>query len=82
MLAQLIDWNTLNLFSGLVPAFKQMLGYREFRAEAFSCLNAIVDKGMSEDEKVQVIMSLDFLQIVKSVHFDSRETNMAGDLEE
>jgi hypothetical protein len=63
--SQLIDWNSLTLFGNLVPFFKGFLQYKEYRAAAMECLNAIVDKGMSEVEKITVIEQLQFLELLE-----------------
>lgn len=61
ILAQLIDWNELPQFEGLVshcmqalqsndPAFGQ-----EYKNGAFNCIQAVVCKGMDHNEKIGVI---------------------------
>ncbi len=59
--AQLIDWNSLQLFSNLVSYFKGFLQLLNYRASAFECLGAIVGKGMSEVDKIMVLDQLEFL---------------------
>jgi hypothetical protein len=53
----LIDWNALNHFGELLPYFKEFTKaeYSQFRDKAFDCVASIVDKGMPESEKFQVI---------------------------
>jgi len=80
--AQLIDWNSLTLFGNLVQFFKGFLQYKEYRAAAFDCLNAIVDKGMSEVEKITVIDQLQFLEILESAQMTRRDYDFNEDLEE
>jgi hypothetical protein len=51
----LIDWNDLSLFGELFQFFIGFLNFKEYRAPAFGCISAIVDKGMYEAEKLSVV---------------------------
>ena len=55
VISQLIDWNDLGLFGNLVPYFLEFLKFPQYRAYAFECIGSIVDKGMSETDKIAVI---------------------------
>lgn len=46
VMAQLIDWNSLELFAGDVELFKSFLTKEQFRNTAMQCLHAFVHKGM------------------------------------
>lgn len=52
--SQLIDWNALELFSQLVPLFKEFLkpNFKQFRVNAMQCLHAFVHKGMDYPLKI------------------------------
>ena len=67
----------MQLFGDLVPYFKEFTkpNYTEFRAAAFQCLGAIVDKGMSEVDKIQVIKQLEFLELLQKTYLESRDWN-------
>jgi hypothetical protein len=39
----------------MIIYFKGFLALKEYKTAAFDCLNAIVDKGMSETEKIVVL---------------------------
>lgn len=54
----------------------------QYRAAAFECLGAIVDKGMSEEEKITVILQLQFLEIVEAVGLPRRDYDFNADSEE
>lgn len=82
VLAQLIDWNTLTIFANLLPFFKGFLQFEQYRATAFECLGAIVDKGMSESEKINVVEQLGFLQILQDAQLKQREYDFDLDLED
>lgn len=55
VISQLIDWNELKLFEQLTQFFIGFLDFKDFRAPAFSCISAIVDKGMFEADKLLVV---------------------------
>jgi hypothetical protein len=40
------------------------LNFKEFRAPAFGCISAIVDKGMLEGEKLMVVQQINYIQLV------------------
>lgn len=65
-ISQLIDWNALELFSQLVPAFKEFLqpNYKQFRVNAMLCLHSFVHKGMDYPTKILMIKELGFLEIL------------------
>lgn len=54
-LATLIDWNELALFDGCRFKIGEFMRVKELRAGAFLCLAAIVGKGMSELDKLNII---------------------------
>lgn len=62
-ISQLIDWNALELFSQLIPVFKEFLkpNFKQFRVNAMQCLHAFVHKGMDYPLKIQMIKELEFL---------------------
>ena len=45
-LATLIDWNEINLFDSCRAKITEFLREKQLRAGAFTCLGAIVGKGM------------------------------------
>jgi hypothetical protein len=40
------------------------LNFKEYRAPAFSCISAIIDKGMYEAEKLNVVKQINYVQLV------------------
>jgi len=46
VMAQLIDWNALEVFGSSVDIFKEFLKSTKFRTNALSCIHAFVHKGM------------------------------------
>ena len=55
VVAQLIDWNSLSHFENFLAFFKEYLKKSEFRSSSMECYRAIVHKGMSHEEKIQLI---------------------------
>ena len=68
-LAQLIDWNELRYFEGLIMSCMALLKNTETRQVmkngAFNCIQAAVSKGMDYGLKIQVVEQLQFLDIVE-----------------
>lgn len=54
-LANLIDWNEIQLFDGCRAKINEFLRVKHLRAGAFQCLSAIVGKGMAELDKLTII---------------------------
>ncbi|CDW81505.1 exportin-t [Stylonychia lemnae] len=73
VMGQLIDWNALELFGGLIELFKSFLNNPKYRANAISCFHSIVYKGMDYPQKVELIVNLQFLDILESFEIRFRE---------
>jgi len=58
------------------------LNFKEYRAPAFGCISAIVDKGMYEAEKLSVVSQINYMQLVSQVQIVYRETNPNNQQEE
>ena len=67
VISQLIDWNELGHFVEFVPFFKEFIKMKNLRVGAFACLGAIVSKGMSDLDKINVIKDLQFLDTLNGV---------------
>jgi len=52
VIAQLIDWNNLNLFGESVNIILQLLSNEDFQSDALLVLNAIVNKGTKQKFKI------------------------------
>jgi len=52
VIAQLIDWNNLNLFGESVNIILQLLSNEDFQSDALLVLNAIVNKGTKQNFKI------------------------------
>lgn len=63
----MIDWNELAHFGDFVPYFKEFVKMPNFRQGAFACLGAVVAKGMSDQDKINVIKNLGFLETLQIV---------------
>jgi hypothetical protein len=50
-----------------VPFFKEFVKMKNLRVGAFACLGAIVSKGMSDLDKINVIKDLQFLDTLNGV---------------
>ena len=61
VISQLIDWNELKFFEELMQYFIGFLDFKDFRSPAFMCINAIVDKGMLEQEKLIVVKQVNYI---------------------
>ena len=55
VLATLIDWNEVSLFSACMEKIGSFFRVKELRAEAFEFLGAFVGKGMPELDKLNII---------------------------
>lgn len=83
VLSQLIDWNELKYFGNLLSFFKEFIKMKKLRSPAFDCLGSIVGKGMSEEEKIQVIIQTGFIEEVSKVEFEkAKDRTEDDDLEE
>lgn len=66
VMAQLIDWNALELFAGQIELFKGFLSDAKYRTNAMLCFHAIIYKGMDYPQKVELIVNLKFMDILES----------------
>ncbi len=82
VISQLIDWNELSMFNQQFQYFMNFLNFKEFRAPAFGCISAIVDKGMLEGEKLMVVQQINYIQLVSQVTIIYRETDQNQDIED
>lgn len=82
VISQLIDWNSLEYFSGAIELFKMFLQMDQYRTQALSCLHAIVHKGMDYSQKVELIVNLNFLEIIESFQIKYRERNQDDEFDE
>eukprot|EP00347_Sterkiella_histriomuscorum_P020494 403337586 len=73
VMAQLIDWNALELFGEQINIFKAFLQMKKFRNNALSCIHAIAYKGMDYPLKVELLVNLGFLDILESFKIKYRE---------
>lgn len=72
--AQLIDWNAIEIFNQSILIFKEMLINGKFKVGAIKCLQAVVTKGMDYHLKVELIVNLEFMQLLESFQIKFRET--------
>lgn len=57
-------------------------GAKVFRKNAMKVINSVVDKGMDEASKIQVILGLQYLDMVESFQMKYRNINSNTDDEE
>ena len=58
VLAQLIDWNSLDIFSSCIDIFKDFLNVNLYKVNPMKCLHAVVHKGMDYYLKVELLANL------------------------
>ena len=58
VLADLVDWNSLELFGPTVPTFTAFLANNSYRTSAFVCVHSMIHKGMDYPQKVELIANL------------------------
>ena len=66
VVSQLIDWNALELFASMVPMLQGFLAAKAVRRNALMCLHAIVHKGMDYPAKVELIVNIQYVEILES----------------
>ena len=79
VLAQLIDWNALELFGASIELIRSFLEMQSFRKNALRCLSAIVQKGMEYPVKVELIVNMQFMDILASFELKYRDRDDSGD---
>ena len=61
ILADLIDWNALDLFSGVIPLLEPFLANEKTKLNTMHCYSSIIVKGMDEQARIEAIKNIDFL---------------------
>ena len=70
VVSQLIDWNVLTLFGDIIQKITPMLNNKTFRISSLETINALMKKGMSIVDKVNIITLLNVKQIIESMFND------------
>ena len=70
VVSQLIDWNVLTLFGDIIQKITPMLNNKTFRISSLETINALMKKGMSIVDKVNIITLLNVKQIIESMFSD------------
>lgn len=66
--SQLIDWNLINLFSDVINIVKDSLIHKvEYQAESLELLDALIEKGMELNQKLDLIKYLNVIQIIEEI---------------
>jgi hypothetical protein len=79
--SQLIDWNVINLFSDIINLIKDSLIHKiEYQSECLETINALIEKGMELNQKLDLMKYLNVNQIIQEIlskqKFDSTENSL------
>lgn len=64
VLSQLIDWNTLCLFEASYGIMLKFIYVPEYQSDALAFLNSVINKGMENDLKLDIINKLNINKII------------------
>jgi hypothetical protein len=68
VIAELIDWNVLTLFSDIVQyVCSDLIKINDFQSECLDVLNAIVEKGMEPLQKLEIIKFLNLNSLINEI---------------
>ncbi len=67
----LVDWNSVELFSGVLPSLTSLVGSQLVRCSALRCLHSLIKKGMDYSLKFELLSSLNIMQILKKLMEDA-----------
>jgi hypothetical protein len=72
-LADLIDWNSLDLFESSFEVITQLLDVKEYQQNALYCFYSFMHKGMDSAKKIQLIRDIDIISKIKSFSIDPED---------
>lgn len=68
LIAQLIDWNQLNIFEvAIEKILKSLIQKNQYQTECFELINALIKKGMDHTLKIQIIKQLKLLNFINDI---------------
>jgi hypothetical protein len=77
--SQLIDWNELTIFEGMVQSCIQLLQQdgtqipQRLKNGAFNCISAVVCKGMDKTQKINLIRQLNFIPMISEFELTRKD---------
>lgn len=83
VIGHLIDWNALENFGEIIQVVKQYLMNAEaqpvlkkYRKNCIRVIHAVADKGMDYPLKIEVLMGLEYTQLMGSFQIKYRDRQM------
>ena len=73
ILANLIDWNNVELFEPIRGFLDMFLNEEGTKLSAIQCIFSLIDKGMEGKVRIEQIKKLKFLEKISNVDFDDLE---------
>jgi len=76
VVAELVDWNNLNLFADSVKIITEnLIGQQNYLCESLEVMNAILSKGMEPMQKLEVVKYLNINEIIDNLFKDGKNIN-------
>lgn len=76
VIAQLVDWNNLNLFNDSVTMITgSLINQLEYQPECLEVFNSVINKGMDPNQKLEVIKYLNVNQFIEGILKNTNNLN-------